>query len=132
MEVCGWKKKKTDLTTWTRWYTDTGAKFTLTAKASNGRTDLQITKCLSLVRTLRARWDTRNWEGLYKCLGPKFPGQKQVVLRKHLLLALVRDVNERVLTLLVKDLETILHKSEEETEGTDFETLELSNGEKSA
>ena len=64
-------------------------------------------------------------------LRTKVPGQKQVALRKHLLVALVRDLNERVLTLLVKDLEAVLHKSEEETEGTDFETLELSNGGKS-
>ena len=44
-------------------------------------------------------------------LRTKVPGQKQVALRKHLLVALVRDLNERVLTLLVKDLETVYIKA---------------------
>ena len=114
-EICGWQN--TNLTTLTRWHTYTGAKFTLTAAASKGATDLQIT-CLSLVGTLRARSNTSDWEGLCKCLGVKFPGQKRAALGKGLLLALVRDLNGRALTLLEKDLDAVVHKSEEETEET--------------
>ena len=40
-ETCGWQN--TDLTTLTRWHTDTGVKFTLTGTGSNDMTDLQIT-----------------------------------------------------------------------------------------
>ena len=114
-EICGWQN--TNLTTLTRWHTYTGAKFTLTAAASKGATDLQIT-CLSLVGTLRARSNTSDWEGLCKCLGAKFPGQKRAALGKGLLLALVRDLNGRALTLLEKDLDAVVHNSEEETEET--------------
>ena len=87
---------------------------------------------MSLVGTLRARSDTSSWEGLWKCLGTKFPGQKRVTLGEGLLLALARDLNERALILLEKDLDTALNESEEETEETGLETVELSNGEKSA
>ena len=37
-ETCGWQN--TDLTTFTRWHTDTGAKFTVTVW--NGSTDIQL------------------------------------------------------------------------------------------
>ena len=40
-ETRGWQN--TDLTTLTRWHTDTGVKFTLTGTGSNDMTDLQIT-----------------------------------------------------------------------------------------
>ena len=50
-----------------------------------------------------------------KCLGAKFPGQKRVPLGKGLLLALVRDLNEIALTLLEKDLDTVVNENEEET-----------------
>ena len=65
-ETCGWQN--TDLTTLIRWHKGTVAKFTLTATGWNGTTDLQITSCLSLVGTLRARSSTRGWGGLCKCL----------------------------------------------------------------
>ena len=87
---------------------------------------------MSLVGTLRARSNTSDWEGLCKCLGAKFPGQKRVALGKGLLLALVRDLNGRALTLLEKDLDAVVHKSEEETEETGSETVKWSNGGKSA
>ena len=87
---------------------------------------------MSLVGALAARSNTSNWEGLCKYIGAKFPGQKQVALRKSLLLALVRDLNEIALTLLEKDLDAVVHESEKETEETDLETLELSNEGKSA
>ena len=70
---------------------------------------------MSLVGTLRARSNASDWEGLCKCLGTKFPGQKRVALGKGLLLALVRDLNEIVLILLEKDLDTVVNESEEET-----------------
>ena len=82
---------------------------------------------MSLVETLRARSNTSDSEGLCKCLGAKFPGQKRVALGKDLLRALVRDLNQMVLTLLEKELDAVIHKSEEETEETGFETVELSN-----
>ena len=71
-------------------------------------------------------------KGLCKCLGAKFPGQKRAALGKGLLLALVRDLNGRALTLLEKDLDAVVHKSEEETEETGSETVKWSNGGKSA
>ena len=55
-----------------------------------------------------------------------------MVLGKDLLLALVRDLNERALTLLEKDLDTVVHESEEEAEETNLESVELGNGGKSA
>ena len=64
-------------------------------------------------------------------LRAKFPGEKQVALGKGLLLALVRDLNDRALTLLEKDLGIVLHESKEKTEETGLETVELSNGGKS-
>ena len=70
---------------------------------------------MSLVGTLRARSNLSDWEGLCKCLGTKFPGQKRVALGKGLLLDLARDLNEIALTLLEKDLDTVVNKSEEET-----------------
>ena len=69
-----------------------------------------------------------DWEGLCECSGARFPGQKRMALGKDLLLALVKDLNERVLTLLEKDLDAVVHESEEETEETGLETVELSNG----
>ena len=87
---------------------------------------------MSLVRTLRARSNTSDWEGLCKCLGATFPGQKRLALGKGLLLALVRDLNEIALTLLEKDLDTVVNESKEETEETGLETVDLSNGGKSA
>ena len=41
---------------------------------SNQTTDLQIMLCLNLVGTLQARSNTSDWEGLWTCLGVKFPG----------------------------------------------------------
>ena len=79
-----------------------------------------------------ARSNTSDWEGLCKCLGATFPGQKRLALGKGLLLALVRDLNEIALTLLEKDLDAVVHESEEETEETGLETVELSNVGKSA
>ena len=70
---------------------------------------------MSLVGTLRARSNSSDWEGLCKCLGTTFPGKKRVTLGKGLLLALVRDLNEIALTLLEKDLDTVVNESEEET-----------------
>ena len=70
---------------------------------------------MSLVGTLRARSNASDWEGLCKCLGAKFPGQKRAALRKGLLLFLVRDLNEIALTLLEKDLDTVVNENEEET-----------------
>ena len=80
---------------------------------------------MSLVGTLRARSNVSNWEGLCKCFGAKFPGQKLVFQIKGFLLALVRDVNEIALTLLEKDLDAVVNESEEETEETGLETVEL-------
>ena len=40
-EMCGWQN--TDLTTLTRWHTDTGVKCTFKATGSNDMTALQIT-----------------------------------------------------------------------------------------
>ena len=57
---------------------------------------------------------------------------KWVVQGKGLLLALVRDLNEIELTLLEKDLDAVVHESEEETKETGLKTVELSNGRKSA
>ena len=65
--------------------------------------------------TLRARSNASDWEGLCKCLGAKFPGQKRGALGKGSLLALVRDWNEIALTLLEKDLDAVINESEEET-----------------
>ena len=61
----------------------------------------------------------------------KFPEQKRVALGKDLLLALVRDLNERALTLLEKDPDAVVHESKEETEEIGLKTVELSNGGKS-
>ena len=47
-------------------------------------------------------------------LRAKFPGEKPVALRKGLILALVRDLNETALTLLEKDLDVVAHESKEE------------------
>ena len=58
--------------------------------------------------------------------------QKWVVLGKDLLLALVRDLNERALTLMEKDFDTVVHEREEEAEETSLESVELGNGGKSA
>ena len=70
---------------------------------------------MSLVGMLRTRSNASYREGLCKCLGVKFPGQKRVALGKGLLLALVRDLNEIALTLLEKDLDTVVNENEEET-----------------
>ena len=67
---------------------------------------------MSFGGTLWARSNASDWEGLCKCLGAKFPGQKRVALGKGLLLALVRDLNEIALTLLRKDLDTVVNQSE--------------------
>ena len=48
-------------------------------------------------------------------LRAKFPGEKRVPLGKGLSLALVRDLNERALTLLEKDLDIVVHESKEKT-----------------
>ena len=87
---------------------------------------------MSLVETLQARSNVSDWEGLCKCLGAKSPGQKRVIQGKGLSLALVRDLNEIELTLLEKDLDAGAHESEEEKKETGLETVELSNGGKSA
>ena len=42
-------------------------------------------------------------------LRAEFPGEKQVALGKGLSLALVRDLNERALTLLEKELDIVVH-----------------------
>ena len=39
----------------------------------------------------------------------EFPGEKQVALGTDLSLALVRDLNERALTLLEKKLDIVVH-----------------------
>ena len=51
-------------------------------------------------------------------LRSKVSRKKQVALRKSLLLALVRDLNEIALTFLKKDLDAEVHESEEEPEET--------------
>ena len=48
-------------------------------------------------------------------LRAKCPGENRVALGKGLLLAIVRDLNERVLTLLEKDLHAVGHESKVET-----------------
>ena len=53
---------------------------------------------MSLVGPLRARSNASDWEGLSKCLGTKFPGQKRIAL-----------------TLLEQNLDTVVNESEEET-----------------
>ena len=40
----------------------------------------------------------------------------------------MRDLNERALIYLEKDLHSVVHESKEETEETILETVELSNG----
>ena len=65
-------------------------------------------------------------------LRAKFPGEKRVALGKGLSLALVRDLNERALTLLEKYLDIAVYESKEKTEETGLETVELSNEGKSA
>ena len=47
-------------------------------------------------------------------LRAKCPGENRVALGKGLLLAIVRDLNERVLTLLEKDLHVVDHESKVE------------------
>ena len=69
---------------------------------------------MSLGGTLWARSNASDWEGLCKCLGTKFPGQKWVAIRKGLLITLVRDLNEIALTSLEKDLDAVVNESEEE------------------
>ena len=59
-------------------------------------------------------------------------GEDWVALGNGLPLALVRDLNERALTLLKKDLDIVVHESKEKTEETGLETVELSNEGKSA
>ena len=70
---------------------------------------------MSLIGTLRARSNASDWEGLCKCLGAKFPGQKRVAPGKGLLLVLVTDWNEIALTLLEKELDAVANEREEET-----------------
>ena len=77
---------------------------------------------------LRAISNVSDWEGLCKCLGAKFPGQKRVALGKGSLIALVRDFNEIAVTLLEKDLDAVVNDREEETEETGLKTVELNNG----
>ena len=55
-----------------------------------------------------------------------------MALGNGLPLALVRDLNERALTLLKKDLDIVVHERKEKTEETGLETVELSNEGKSA
>ena len=55
-----------------------------------------------------------------------------MALGKGLLLALVKDLNEIALILLKKDLDAVVHESKEETEEAGLETVELSDGGKSA
>ena len=61
-----------------------------------------------------------------------FPEEKQVALGKGLSLVLVRDLNERALTLLAKYLDIAVHESKKKTEETGLETVELRNEGKSA
>ena len=65
--------------------------------------------CLSLAGTLRATSITSDWERLCKFLGTKFPGKKQVAQGKVLLLASVRYLNDIALTLMQKDLDSVVH-----------------------
>ena len=51
-------------------------------------------------------------------LRAKFLGEKRVALGKGLSVALVRDLNERALTFLEKDLDIVVHESKEKTEET--------------
>ena len=99
-ETCGWQN--TDLTTLTHWHIDTGVKLTLTATGSNNMTYLQTMQCLSLAGLLWARSNAGIWEGLYKCVGATFPGQKRVALGK-------------APNLLEKHLDGVVHESKEET-----------------
>ena len=70
--------------------------------------------------------------GLCKCLEQSFQEKSKCGTGKGLSLTLVRDLNERALTLLEKDLDIVVHESKEKTEETGLETVELSNGGKSA
>ena len=65
-------------------------------------------------------------------LRAKLLGEMRVALGKGLSVALVRDLNERALTFLEKDLDIIVHESKEKTEETGLETVGLSNKGKSA
>ena len=67
--------------------------------------------------------------GIYEKCGSK---SSPVVIGKGLLLALIRDLNERALNLLKKDLDIVVHESKEKTEETDLERVELSSRVKSA
>ena len=86
---------------------------------------------MSLVGMLWARSSISGWEGLCKCLGAKFPGQKRVALGKGFLLTLVSDLNEMALTFLEKNRDAVVLESKEETKETGLETAELSCGGKS-
>ena len=72
---------------------------------------------------------TSDRQGLCKYLGAKFTEQKRLALGKYLSLASVKYLNERALTSIERDLDTVAH---EEIEETGSETAELSNGGKSA
>ena len=61
---------------------------------------------------------------MWKHLGAKFPGQKRVALWKDLLLALVRYLNERALTVLGKGLNTVADESEDETKEIGSQAVE--------
>ena len=67
--------------------------------------------------------------GIYEKRGSK---SSPVVLGKGLSLALIRDLNERALTLLKKDLDIVVHDGKEKTEETGLERIELSSRVKSA
>ena len=65
---------------------------------------------------VRARSNMSDWGGLCKCLGVKFPWQRRVALEINSLPALVRNLNERTLTLLEKDFHVVVCEIMEEYE----------------
>ena len=69
--------------------------------------------------------------GSCKCLEQSFQEKSEWHWEKvyH---QLQKELNERALTLLEKDLDIVVHESKEKTEETGLETVELSNEGKSA
>ena len=61
---------------------------------------------------------------MWEHLGAKFTGQQRVALWKDLLLALVKYLNERALTVLGKGLNTVADESEDETKEIGSQAVE--------
>ena len=72
-----------------------------------------------------------DWGGLCKCLEQSFQEKSEWHWEKvyH---QFQKELNERALVLLEKDLDIVVHESKEKTEEKGLETSELSNEGKSA